>query len=237
MAFKISLSQLTGRFITFAGKKTEAGSVTSFYFKPHKGVHWQAGQYYVYFMPGALLDKRSPLRPFTVSNPPSAGNLQISTRLSTPSSPFKTALQKLQPGNKVWAFGPFGFFMHKPTPHDVFIAGGIGVTPYRAMLLEYAASGVMPPITLVYSNRDQNIVFKTELDELATRFPSLTIHYVVEPERITMDYLKNLFPDFAACTFYLSGPKPMVEAFDRDLRSAGAVHVRRDAFKGYPLIA
>lgn len=230
-------SQLTGALLTFREQKEEQPGVISFRFDPNGYAKWQAGQYYVYFLPGALLDPRLPLRPFSVSAAPSEGHLQITTRVSDNPSKLKQQLLKLKPGSKVIAAGPYGFFtLEKPAGKYVFIAGGIGITPFRAMLQEFASRAAMPEVTLLYANRDPNVLFQTELDALAKMYPKLTIHYLLEPERIDADSIKKYVPELAVPTYYLSGPKPMVQATAELLTKLGvpAGQVKRDSFTGYP---
>ncbi len=186
---KIYLSQLLGKFLTFDHQISAAPGVATFKFKADPKLHWEAGQYYVYFMPGDLLDRRTAFRPFTVSSAPSEGHLQISTRIVTAPSKFKQLLLGLKSGAKVYAFGPFGSFTLNPHQPIVMLAGGIGVTPFRAQLLELAQAGPLPDITLLYSNRDQNILFRKELNTLAKTNPNLKIRYLIGPQPVSYTHL------------------------------------------------
>ncbi len=206
---KIHLSQLLGTFLTYSGSTQEIPGVTTFTFKPSRAARWEAGQYYVYFLPGALADRRTAVRPFTVSSAPGEGHVQITTRIPNEPSVFKRSLLSLKRGAKVYAAGPYGFFTLSPGP-SVFLAGGIGVTPFRAMLLELAAQDRMPDITLLYSGRDDAFTFRAEFDALAKKYSQLTIHYLKDPERLSPDVVIKYVPDVARPTYYVSGPKPMV---------------------------
>jgi ferredoxin-NADP reductase len=233
---KFHLSQLLGAIVTYEGKTQETIGVETFRFSGKSSVQWESGQYYVYILPGALLDKRSAARPFTVSSAPGEGHLQFTTRVPEKPSLFKQQLLALKPGAKVYVAGPFGFFTLAAGP-SVFIAGGIGVTPFRAMLVELAASGSMPDITLLYSNRDQNIAFKDEFDALAKTYPQFKIHYLGEAERLSPAVVQKYVPETNAPTFYISGPKPLVENLASSLHTELGVesaHIKHDSFKGYP---
>ncbi|MEK7184182.1 MAG: FAD-dependent oxidoreductase [Patescibacteria group bacterium] len=235
---KLSLSQLTGSIVTFDKQTELLPGVVNFRFQPKPSLHWEAGQYYVYFMPGALLDPRLPLRPFTVSASPQEGYLQITTRIVEKPSLFKQQLLKLKPGNKVIAAGPYGFFTLTDTSKEyVFLAGGIGITAFRSILLDLAAKKTVPTITLLYANRDANILFKRELDQLAKQFPQLTVHYLIDPQRIDITTVKKYVKDPTAPMYYISGPKPMVlgvsEQLETDLNIPYS-QIQHDAFEGYP---
>ncbi len=235
---KFSLSQITGSIVTFDKQTKLLPGIVHFRFKPKPGLHWEAGQYYVYFLPGALLDPRLPLRPFTVSAAPEEGYLQITTRIPPTPSRFKQELLKLKPGNKVMVGGPYGFFtLTDLTQEYVFLAGGIGITAFRSILVSLAAGGTMPKITLLYSNRDTHILFKQELDQLSTRFPQLTVHYLIDPQRIDVATVKALVKQPTRPKYYISGPKPMVLDVSKQLETAFNIahdQIQHDAFKGYP---
>ncbi|GAC1603361.1 MAG: hypothetical protein NVS3B29_07820 [Candidatus Saccharimonadales bacterium] len=234
---KIYLSQLLGRFLTFDSRVPETSGVATFKFQPDPKIKWEAGQYYVYFMPGDLLDRRTPLRPFTVSSAPGAGSLQLTTRIVRQPSSFKRQLLALKPGAKVYAFGPFGSFTLKPRRPVVMLAGGIGITPFRAQLTELASAGPLPDTTLLYANRDENILFRQELDALARANRQLKIQYLIGDNRLSAAAIRAHVSQIAGSDFYISGPKPMVESLSQMLRAelqvpAGQIH--RDSFKGYP---
>lgn len=235
---KLHLSQLLGTVLRFEGSVQEKKGVYSFRFKANRWSKWEAGQYYVYFMPGAVLGSGLPLRPFTVAAAPSDGLVQITTRYPAQPSRFKLALQRLRPGQLVIAAGPYGFFTEeRMTGSQVFIAGGIGITPFRAMLREYNNRGLMPKITLLYSSRDKPILFQEELDDIASAHPELSIHYLGESEQLGADTISKYVPDTPATTYWLSGPKPMVTDLSAVLETKLSVQrsrIKHDSFKGYP---
>ena len=233
---KLHISHLLGTFVTYDGSVEEAPGIRTFRFRPSRGVKWESGQYYVYVLPGALRDKRTPVRPFTVSSAPTEKNLQFTTRIVATPSIFKQQLLKLKPGAKVYAAGPYGFFLLKPGP-SVFLAGGIGVTPFRAMLLELSAAGAMPDITMLYANRDADIPFKAEFDTIASTNPNLKIIYLPPTERLDAASVQKYIPNPQNSTYYVSGPKPMVTGVAAELSSKLGISkskIKHDSFKGYP---
>ncbi|MEO7617571.1 MAG: FAD-dependent oxidoreductase [Candidatus Saccharibacteria bacterium] len=234
---KIYLSQALGTFVTFAGKHEESPGVMTFTFKPSAGANWEAGQYYVYMMPGALLDKRTAFRPFTVASSPTEGFLQITTRIPSKPSLVKQNLLNLKVGQKVYTFGPYGFFtLPKTAKEIVMVAGGIGVTPFRSMLAEIG-SGACPKITLLYASRDDKPLYTAELDAFSAKHPEFTWHSITEPRHLDAAAIAEYIKTPTGATFLLSGPKPMVKGIAKTLHDELKVpskQIKHDVFKGYP---
>lgn len=101
-------------------------------------------------------------RPMSLATSPTHTHLEYAARLSE--SPFKHALAALRPGDEVAIFGPFGDFILDESRPAVFVAGGVGVTPFKGMA-EYAVDRSLTiPIRLVYSSRDEReIMYRDEL--------------------------------------------------------------------------
>jgi ferredoxin-NADP reductase len=73
------------------------------------------------------------------------------------------------------------------------------------------------------------------LDAIATRHPTLKIDYFIGDRRIDEAAIRAAVPDLAKPVFYISGPEPMVEAFEKMLKGMGVPddHVKHDYFPGY----
>ena len=126
--------------------------------------------------------------------------------------------------------------MSDPKKQYVFIAGGIGITPFRAILKESVHAGKPLRAALLYANRDKVAAYKKELEAMAQRNPSFKIHYLVSPQRIDSKTIKELIPDLKKPRFYVSGPEPMVESVGKMLRQVGIPkkRIKQDWFPGYP---
>jgi ferredoxin-NADP reductase len=169
----------------------------------------------------------------------------LTTRLSRPGSTFKQALAGLEPGAAVAASGPLGRFVYTPSETPaVFIAGGIGITPFRSMLVELAAQRLDAEITLLYANRTPDIAFSRLFDELAATLPRLKVVYIISHPtadwrgpvgRIDADFIGRRVPDAPAAQFFASGPQPMVEAMGRALAELGVPRerIKQERFPGY----
>ncbi|HVZ12727.1 MAG TPA: FAD-dependent oxidoreductase [Patescibacteria group bacterium] len=219
-------------------KKQEAPDVTTFVFEPQEKIEWLPGQYLHYVLHHEPTDDRGSDRWFTNSASPFEKNIHITTRHATEkSSTFKTELFKLEVDKEIEiSFVEGDFTLDDPEKDHVFIAGGIGVTPYRSILKQLDHDKKPINITLLYANRDQNVVFKEEFEEIASRNPSFKIHYIYSPEHIDETKIKELIPDINKPIFYVSGPEPMVDALSNMLKGMGiaANHIKGDWFPGYP---
>lgn len=218
-------------------KRQETPDVISFQFQPDQPLSWKAGQFLHYTLHHEPTDDRGSDRWFTISSAPHEGQAQITTRFTEDkSSSFKNHLKQMKEGDEIEAEGPEGdFTVNDPEEEMVFIAGGIGVTPYRAILLDMDHNQKPIKIHLLYSNRNEEIVFKDEFEELKKRHSGLKIDYIVG-DRLTVDKIRELAPDYQERMVYLSGPEPMVESLGNALKEAGLKedHLKQDWFPGYP---
>ena len=223
--------------LTLISKKQETPNVFTFIFKPETPLAWTAGQFLNYKLEDPQPDERSTRRFFSIASAPFEENIQITTKfVPGDGSTFKRDLQKLEVGDSIEANGPSGeFIIDDPQKEYIFIAGGIGVTPFRAILKDLEHNNLHPKITLLYANRDNNFVFKDEFTELLEKDTNLSIHYFVDPQRIDETAIKQYVPNLLTSVFYVSGPEPMVEAFEKMLAQMGVLdeNIKRDYFPGY----
>lgn len=206
----------------------EVSNIRTFVFETG-GASWQPGQYQTYELASIEGDDDAKRRYFTIAAAPSEEEIHISTRVSD--SAYKQALNAMQPGDEIEAHDIEGDFTWDDDSQVVLVAGGIGVTPYRAMLVERDKQGGKIPARLLYFGRDENFAFRSEFDEITARHPELTIDYVVG-EDISADNILSHAPESQDKTVYISGPEPMVDAVGEDLKSKG-VSLKQDWFPGY----
>ena len=223
-------------------KRPETEDVMSFVFRSDAPLKWQAGQFLHYSLPHPDADDRGITRYFTIASAPFEGHVMLTTRFAGErSSSFKRALRRLAIGTAVEVSEPDGdFVVGDPGDEHVLIAGGIGVTPFRAILLDLDHRELPIKATLLYANRTPDFVYKAEMDRLTGRHPGLAIRYLVSPEHVSQSSIRAAAADLAKPTFHVSGPEPFVEAMGNMLSQLGVpdVHVKRDYFPGYdwPLI-
>lgn len=183
-------------------------------------------------------DDRGSDRWFTNAAAPFENHVRITTRQSTDKgSSFKKKLFSLVEGKKIEMSVVEGdFIIEDPDQEYVFIAGGIGITPFRSILAQLDHDKKPINVTLLYPNRDQNIVYKDELEEIAKNNANFKIHYVFSPEHIDEEKIKSVVTDIQKPLFYISGPEPMVDVLGETIKKMGVPedHLKQDWFPGYP---
>jgi len=175
-------------------------------------------------------------RYFSIASAPYEKQVMLTTRFAPKGSSFKKALKKLKPGDVIEVRDKGGdFVLDHRRKMFVFIAGGIGITPFRAILLDMDRNRKPLNVQLLYANRDNDFPYRKELEALKKRHPEFRIDYVVSPDRIDAKTIPKLVPDMDNPVFYVSGPEPMVESLDKTLKKLGVSkkRVKNDFFPGY----
>lgn len=184
---------------------------------------YHAGQF-VYLTPldAGLAAGRGEEHPYTVSSAPSEAVLRIAIKDLGDAT---HALQTAAVGGAALVEGPYGglFPPEAGQIHELWIAGGIGISPFlsRARGLD-AARPV--DIALVYCVQDASRAhFLEELEAIAARVSGFKFrpHYFYREGPLTGDFLRSRFPDFAGRDVYVCGPPPLIIAARRELRRAG----------------
>ncbi len=210
--------------------RDEAGNVRTFLFESG-GATWIAGQSQGWVLSQAGTTEAENERWFTIASAPSEGTMNISTRVSN--SAFKQALIRLSPGDIVETHDIGGDFTWEEDSSEpvVLVAGGIGITPYRSILLDRETRGKKLNAVLLYFNRTNEIPFREELAELASKHSEFTFVPLVG-ELVTADAILEHAPQANNRIVYLSGPEPMVESVGAALTARG-VSIKQDWFPGY----
>lgn len=209
--------------LSLADKKHESGDVWSFFFDVNEPLEWRAGQSIRLEIPRKTLGCEE--RRFTIASAPSEKLIRITTRLSE--SEFKRNLDGLQIGQTVHGYNIEGDFVwnesEKPT---LFLAAGIGITPFRSILAEHTEA--REKTQLLYSTRDIPPVFGQEL----RHWLGNELHII--PNRISFDVIRNLISDWQKRIVYISGPEKMVYDLYRQLLKAELpeTQLRTDHFTG-----
>lgn len=192
-------------------------------------------------------DAEGDTRGFSVSSAPSEDVIQITTRLRD--TAFKRVLQTVPLGTSVRIEGPFGDLrLHHADRPAVVLTGGIGITPFRSILVEASRTGGLPyRVGVFYANRrPRDAAFLDELRQLAEQDPNLTFVPTMsaleatdswdgERGHIDVTMLKRHVTDASAAVYYLTGPPGMVHGL-RAMLVAAAVDeddIRTEEFSGY----
>ena len=218
-------------------KYDETVDVKSFIFKPEEKLKWKAGQFIYYKIPHKDPDGRGIIRHFTIASAPHEGNIRLTTRFTDKGgSSFKKALRSLKPGSKVEIFAHEGSFTIEDLDAKyIFIAGGIGITPIRAILLDLEEKDMIKDIILYYGTHKENIVFKDLLKDLGNKNNGLMVQYTISPKRIDNKLLQNNIRDLHERLIFISGPMKMVKKIQDSLLKGGipVEKMKTDYFSGY----
>lgn len=204
-------------------------------FEKPKGFSFTPGQYLEWTMPHPLADKRGVRRYFTIASSPTEDDIKLGLHIMDKGgSSFKEALKNLPEGGSMYATQLSGeFMMPKDTSKKlVFIAGGIGVTPFRSMLKYVLDTKEDRDIFMFFANRNRsNIVYQELLDETGDAAKFRYAHVISNPEGelpegfeqgfVTEEMIEKYMPDWKERTFYLSGPPSMVGAYQTLLKKMG----------------
>ncbi|MFF6877195.1 ferric reductase-like transmembrane domain-containing protein [Streptomyces sp. NPDC012474] len=191
----------------------------------------RAGQFFLWRF--LTKDRWWQANPFSLSAAPDGRTLRLTAKRAGDGS---AALRHLKVGTRVFAEGPYGAFttLHRTRPDAVLIAGGVGVTPIRALLEELHGHAVV----IYRVATDQDAVLYDELRDLALA-RGAELHLVTGPsvpDRLAPRELARLVPDIAERDVYLCGPPPMMNAVLGSLRELGVptpqVHFERFSLAG-----
>jgi predicted ferric reductase len=159
--------------------------------------------------------------PYSLSAAPGRDTLRITVK---DLGDHSRSLRGLRPGTRVWAEGPFGAFTFDAASSRgvVLVAGGVGITPLRAMFASLPGR-----VTLIYRARSwREVVFRAELDTIA-RARDAPVHYVVGSraelggDPLTAEVLRSLVPGLHKQDVYVCGPGGMTASVVAELVAAG----------------
>jgi ferredoxin-NADP reductase len=233
--------------VKLIGRLAVAEGTMAFRFSKPGGFVFKAGQAIQLELIDPPAEAGQGSRTFSLVSAPFEQELAVATRMRD--SAFKRALKALPDGASVRIDGPSGelTLVENKRP-AVFIAGGIGITPFMSMLRQAAEDGSPQPLFLAYSNRcPEDAAFLDELQQLEQRNPHFRLMATMtdmsksarewngETGFIDADKLIRLASDLDAPMYYVVGPPAMVEAMQGTLARVGIaeVRIRTEEFYGY----
>lgn len=174
--------------------------------------------------------------PFSLSATPTNQQLRITVK---DLGDHSRDLQRLRPGTRVIAEGPYGAFTPaRRRGHGVLLlAGGIGITPLRTILEHHRHDTDAGPVTLLYrANQADEIILAPELDALA-QAEHIEVHYVLgapgsDTDVLVDQRLRYLIPDLANRDAFLCGPPRFMDAARGSLLRCGVPdrHIHTEQF-------
>lgn len=212
-----SFGRGAGAVVTGATTRTNIRELT---LAPERDLRATPGQFVFLSTPGA--DGRPSARhPFSLSSLGTDGQLRLSIRQI---GDFTLGLERLRPGQKVRLHGPYGSFGNRVLAargSQVWIAGGIGVTPFLSILETMSAKGATRPLRFVWSVREAgDAVYAEEISRLMATLPNARFDLFASRERGRLS-ADMLLPDDDETTYCLCGPSDMMVSLERQLVAAG----------------
>lgn len=219
-------------------KKQLTHDVISFLFEPTRKFQFKAGQFLEWTLSHPKPDSRGVRRFFTIASSPTEEFVILASKFYDKPSTFKQTLHKMESGDEIVISGLGGEFILPVDTNKklVFIAGGIGITPFRSMVKYMVDTKEQRDVILLFSNKTpEDIVFK-EIFNDATKLGVKTVYVNTDKDGfIDEKLIEKEVDDWKDRTFYISGPEPMVEAFEKMIAGMGVpkVQIKRDYFPGY----
>ncbi|HEV2339763.1 MAG TPA: FAD-dependent oxidoreductase [Patescibacteria group bacterium] len=247
--FSFLVSPKAKFFLSLKEKIQLAPDMADFVFPKAQNFSFTPGQYMEWTLAHSHTDFRGNRRYFTLASSPTEETIRIGVRFNEPSSSFKKALNALNTKKQIIATQLSGeFVLPKNTNQKLaFLAGGIGITPYRSMIKYLLDKNQKRDIVLFYAAKDQKEFAYVDIFNYAQKLLGINTVYAItdtqnipknwkgQSGRITPEMIKNKIPDYKERLFYLSGPQQMVKAFEKLLKDMGITgrQIKKDFFPGF----
>jgi ferredoxin-NADP reductase len=221
----------------------------AFDFEKPANFAFEAGQFVdITLLSPAETDAEGDTRHFSIASAPFEDTLMIATRMRD--SAFKRVLKTLPLGTDVKIEGPFGDLRlhNNATRPAVVMSGGIGITPFRSILLQAERERRSHQIFFFYANRrPEDASFLDEMVRLERENPSFTfvptmtemdksvLPWEGERGRIDQQLLTRYLNGVSSAIYYVTGPPGLVNGLRTILKTSGidADDIRTEAFTGY----
>jgi ferredoxin-NADP reductase len=230
-------------------KKYVAEGTMAFYLQKPEGFRFEAGQYVDVTLIGpSETDAEGNIRSLSIASAPADEHLLVTTRMRD--TAFKRVLRTIAFDTEIQLDGPLGgFTLHKnPSKAAVFLAGGIGITPFFSIIRHAEREKLPHKLYLFYSNRrPEDTAFMKDLLDSEKENPNFRfIPSMTEMNKSTQSWsgeagfidgemLAKYLPTLQGPIYYVAGPPAMVTAMRKTLTAAGVDEddVRVEEFAGY----
>jgi ferredoxin-NADP reductase len=241
-ASPVTLSKLVSRHEV-------AERTTAFRFEKPSNWTFKAGQFLEMTLSGpSETDAEGNTRTFSIASGPHEDTLMVATRMRD--TAFKRVLKTMPLGSAVKIEGPSGSLTlhNNATRTAVFLAGGIGITPFRSIVFRAAKEKLPHRIFLFFSNRrPEDAPFLDELQALEKENPNYKLvasmtemakshrSWRGEVGPIDREMLLRYLRDAVSPIYYVAGPPEMVKGLHTMINGAGVDddNIRAEEFAGY----
>jgi len=226
-----------------------SSTIYNYRFRSSEKLKFKAGQYAEWTLPHKNPDTRGNRRFFTIASSPTEDEILLGVRIGDDGSSFKKALLNLKVHDKI-SLGSLAGDFALPGETDkklVFLAGGIGITPFRSILKYLIDKNEKRDIVLFHSCSNGNDFVYDDVIHDAEKKIGLQMHCLLSEKddalkefkgkfgHLTFEMLKQTVPDYKKRVFYISGSNVMVDMSKKTLKKAGVKksNIRTDYFSGY----
>lgn len=223
-------------YLNFVKKEKISEDVFTFYFnRKNVDLDFLAGQYMHIYLPVINEKARGNSRMFTISSSPLEKDyLLITTKRGK--SLFKRTLFNLKSQTRVRFYGPSGGLVldEVKKPSYVFLALGIGITPFRSIIKYISQKNLNIPITLLASfSKKEDILFCDELMNISKTNTSIKIIYTLK--RINEKFIKEKIKNINKYLYYIVGSPKAVSDLEEVVSGIGIPSERifTEVFEGY----
>lgn len=221
--------------IKLVDKKPETNGSYLFSFEFKSDLEWKAGQHGMFKFKGEKLDGGN-FRPFSVASTKDENIITILTKIGDTPSGFKSKLKSMEVGDTISLRGPFGgFYISDYNRPMVMVAGGVGITPMRALLKDMDRNGIFTDVSLLYIDSSGEYAFKEEFEIIKRDNPNISIHFLND-RKILEDKLSDFINRHNNnATYFISGSPNMVNDVRNKIEAKGIKkrNIINDSFRGY----
>lgn len=229
--------------ITFDHVDNNTPTVSTFYFVPERPVSYTAGQFIRLTLPHEPADDRGVKRWFTLSSSPTDELISITTKFAKKDgSSFKQTLQNLKAGDTATISDPMGDFVLPKLVQTplVFVAAGIGITPFLSIFKWLKVTGEDRPIKLIQAVNNEDEIGFVDIFDKVNQHATVVVSqpsaaWGGERGHLSAELILGLGDPTADTLIYVSGPESLVETLVKDLRASGLEkhQIVADYFPGY----
>ncbi|HVN96650.1 MAG TPA: FAD-dependent oxidoreductase [Syntrophorhabdaceae bacterium] len=233
----------------FTERQMVGREIMLFFVRKPENYQFQAGQYSLLTVPNlGFKDDRGLKRAFSIASSPLEKDLLFVVKTSD--SALKRTMSEMHGGTTITIDSPIG---NLTLPDDtttplVFLAGGVGIAPFRSLILYASVARTGHRITLFYSSqRPEDTPFLAELSDIAQKDQNISViptmtrlsdgngSWTGYTDRINPQMIMEECGEWQSAIYYVVGPPPMAQAMQETLRAmdVGPLRTKMELFTGY----
>lgn len=211
-------------------------TIYAFLFPKDKSFTFTPGEYMEWTLPHKNMDSRGNRRYLSLASSPTEDTVLAVIRYYEPPSSYKKNLIAMQKGETITAINLSGDFIlpkNLSTP-IAFIAGGVGITPFRSMIQYIVDKQLKCDIVLLFINKTPDEIVFQDVFKKAEAYGVRTVYHTSSTDgHVTEEVIKKNIPDYMNRIFYMSGSQLMVSDLKKILKGLKVKKIKTDFFPGY----